>query len=150
MVAIVLLITFALVALVVVTLRVGTPAIPEREPSSTVDSPPRGPTDVPSRQASAAELRRERTRGVLLGLLVSPLVGFPLATLMFTQPALAMVAMTAWVFGPYVHLIVALRRAPRVKARALGIALGHSVAVVALWFAVRQFFAGLDVGIGGG
>jgi hypothetical protein len=90
----------------------------------------------------------------LLGLIGSPLLAVMAIAVTFSFPMIMLGTIPAWFFGPYVYAFATGRGGPRRKARAIGIALGHTtwVVVIALsltWFA-HWFAANLDVGIGGG
>ena len=157
MVPLALLITFALVAVVVVIIRVASPRRLERQPLQTLESPYRGPTEVRVLDAPAevkvldvspAALWKQGAKGLLLGLFVSPLVGLPLALFVFQQPNVVMVGLSAWALGPYVYTVVAVQRGPRSRARAIGIAIGHSVTIALLLLAAVKFFAGFSIGLG--
>jgi hypothetical protein len=158
-VAIILLVTFAFVAFVVLTVRAGIARSAERPSSPRLEGPYRGlaevrvvegPTEARSLDVSREALRKQAVKGLLLGLLVSPLVGFPIALFAFQLPILGTSALPAWVFGPYAYAVVAAQRGPRSRATAIGFLIGHSVAIAGLWLAAVKLFEGLSVGIGGG
>jgi hypothetical protein len=158
LVAFVLFITFALVAVVVVIVRVASPGPPSaREPTRTLESPYRGPTEVrgldgPTEvrvlDVSGPALWTQGAKGLLLGLSVSPLVGFPIALFLFQQPTLLMVALSTWTLGPYGYVVVAAQRGSRSAARAIGIAIGHSIALALLWIGLTKVFRGFSIGMG--
>jgi hypothetical protein len=102
----------------------------------------------------AAVLGKEKRRGVLLGLFLSPPFALITPALVWSYPMLTVVTAPAWVIGFYAYaVILALRGGARQRARAKGIAIAHTGWVLLAYVVIKVlsvWIANADFSIGGG